>query len=66
MKKKLFSLCPGDKFLINNKKLEVVRYFMKNMPRIGKTLNLEARDEKGTKSLFISNWEVEVIDNLKK
>jgi len=62
MKKKLFSLSPNDKFILEGITYTVKRYINRNMPKIGKTLNLEAISENGKLYAFIHNWEVDYID----
>ncbi len=59
---KLFNLKKGDKFIINDKKLEVVGWINKFMPTLGKVPNLETKTEDGKRQLFITNFEVEKVN----
>lgn len=63
MNKKLFTLSPGDKFRFKNKAdiFIVVKYKIKTLPRLGKTLLLVAIDTYGNEAYFTRNFDIEFI-----
>ena len=61
---KLFSLDPGSRFLLNGHQYQVVKFFSKKMPRIGKVLHCEVINESGNQQWFIFNYNVKKIEQI--
>ena len=60
MKKKLFTLSPGERYRIKENNFSVTGYKNKVLPRIGRTTILESLDSENKKACFTRNFEVNV------
>ena len=58
---KMFSLRGGDKFILNNKKYEIITFRRVNVARLGKTLRCETMCE-GKRQYFLRDWPVKPIE----